>query len=220
MSGHVAGSLDGADDGVLRGDHADTLELDVTGDNTLLDVERGHVDVDIVRKILHQGADLDEPGDEDEFSSLLDSHRVAADSDRNLDGDRLVLRDGEEIDMEAVVLDRMELKLMDDSLIGLTVVELDVDDKGSGGVGDTLEVLVVDSEEDILHSLTIKVARDKTLLADRFDDGFVADLTDFAVDFEMFHCTLFKMCYSTPGGPGPHCTKNASAFLSGGKDRN
>ena len=64
---------------------------------------------------------------------------MAADHHGNLDSYRLVLSDGKEIDMEAVVLDRMELELMDDGGVSLTVIKLDVDDVGVRGVGDTLE---------------------------------------------------------------------------------
>ena len=138
---------------------------------------------------------------------------MAADHHGNLDRDRLVLRDGEEIDMEAVVLDGMELELMDDGGVGLAVIKLDVDNEGVGGVGDTLEVLVCDSEKDILNTLAIEVARDKTLLADGLDDGFVADLTDFAVKLKMLHCNIIKMCYSTPDGRGPIAPKALRALL-------
>ena len=117
--------------------------------------------------------------------------------------------------MEAVVLDRMELELMHDCHVGLAVVKLDVDDVGGGSVGDSHEIPFRDCEEDVLDSLSVKVARDETLPADRFDHGLVSDFADLAVKFKMLHCFYLKMCYSTPVGPGPHCTKNAWALLIG-----
>ena len=84
----------------------------------------------------------------------------------------------------------MELELMDDGGVSLTVIKLDVDDVGVRGVGDPLEILVCDSEKDVLNTLAIEVARNKTLLADGLDDGFVADLTDFAVKLKMLHCKI------------------------------
>jgi hypothetical protein len=92
--------------------------------------------------------------------------------------------------MEAVVLHRMELELMYDCHVGLAVVKLDVDDVGCGSVGDALEIPVRNCEENILHSLSVKVARDKALLADGFDHGLVSDLADLAVNFKMLHCCL------------------------------
>ena len=147
---------------------------------------------------------------------------MTGDHDGNLDGDGLLLRDDKEVDMEAVVLDRMELELMDDGCVSLSVVKLDVDDVGGGSVGDSLEVLVRDCEKDVLNALAIEVARNKTLLADGFDDGFVTDLTDLAVDLEMLHCscTLLKCVTQPRAGRGPIAPKAPTRFLSGRKDRN
>lgn len=137
---------------------------------------------------------------------------MTADDHRNTDGDRLVFGDCEEICVEAVVLDWMILELVTDGGVSLAVVQLDVDDVGCRSVGDALEVPFLDGEEDVLHSLSVEVARDEALPAERFDHGFVADFTDCAVEFKMLHCVLFKMCYSVPDCPEPHCTKSVLRF--------
>ena len=105
--------------------------------------------------------------------------------------------------MEAVVLYRMELELVDDCHVVLAIVKLDVDDERCRSVGDSLEVPVADCEEDILHSLSIEVAGNETLPADRFDYGLVSDLADFAVKFKMLHCCCLKCVtqFRTRGTP-------------------
>ena len=137
---------------------------------------------------------------------------MTADNHRNADGYRLVLGNCEEISVEAVILYRMILELVTDGGIGLAVVQLDVDDVGCRSVGDALEIPLLHCEKDILHSLSIEVARNEALPAECFDNGFVADFTDCAVEFKMLHCCLIEMCYSVPDCPEPHCTKSASAF--------
>ena len=89
--------------------------------------------------------------------------------------------------MESLVSYRMPLYLMEDSIEFLPVIELKVNDVGIRCMSDVLKVLCVDGKEDILHSETIDVARDKTCPADSLDGCLVADLTDRAFQFNVFH---------------------------------
>ena len=130
----------------------------------------------------------------------------------NVDGDWLVFADGEEVDVEALVTDGVELKLVENCSVGLPVGEGEVDDEGCGGVKETLEILGRNGEKNILDAASVEVARDETFPAEGFDDGFVAFFADGSAESEMLHCFLFKMCYSVRAHPGPHCTKSPSAF--------
>ena len=117
--------------------------------------------------------------------------------DRNVDGDRALLVDSEEVHVEADVLDRVELELVENCSIFLAVVKVDVYDIGSRNVGESLELFCRYCEEDVLHAESVKVAWYETFFAESFDRGLVSDRADLAVQFEMFHCVcLFKMCYS------------------------
>ena len=89
--------------------------------------------------------------------------------------------------MQATVVHRVELELVEDGVELLAVVQYEVYDKGVGGIGESLELLLVHREEDVLHAEAIEVARDDALLAEGLDDRFVADLTDLAVQFKMLH---------------------------------
>ena len=55
-------------------------------------------------------------------------------------------------------------------------------------MGDSHKVSFSYCEENVLQTRSVEVARNETLLADRFDDGLVADFTDFAVKLKMLHC--------------------------------
>ena len=112
---------------------------------------------------------------------------MSGDLERNVDGDRLLCIYCEEVDVEAGVEYRMELKLVKDCAVGLAVVEDEVNDVCLRGIGYALEFFLIDCEEDVLHSETIKIARDESLLAESLDNGFVADLTDLAFQFKMLH---------------------------------
>ena len=116
---------------------------------------------------------------------------MSGDHERYIDGDRLLLIDCEEVYVEACVEYRMELKLVKDCAVGLAIVEDEVNDECLRGIGDTLEFFLIDCEEDVLHSETIKIAWNESLLAESLDDGFVANLTDLAFQFKMLHFVLF-----------------------------
>ena len=112
---------------------------------------------------------------------------MSSGDDRDVDGDRFLLIDCEEIYVKAGVEYRMELKLVEHCVVGLAIVEYEVDDVGLWSVGSDLELLCIHCEEDVLHSETIKIARDEALLTESLDDGFVANLTDLAFQFKMLH---------------------------------
>ena len=89
--------------------------------------------------------------------------------------------------MEAVVLYRVELELVKDGGVCLTVVKGDVDDVGIGGLEQSFEILLHHGEKDVLESKSIEIARNQSFLAESLDDGFVANLTGLAFQFKMLH---------------------------------
>ena len=138
---------------------------------------------------------------------------MSGDGYRNLDGDRLVLSNCEEVYVKAVVLYRVELELVKNCEVLLAVAELKVNDIRCRSVGKTFKIFLCDSEENVLDTCAVDVAWYKTLFAEFFDCRLVAGLTNLAVQCEMFHFfNLFKMCYSVlQPGQDPIAPK-ASAF--------
>jgi hypothetical protein len=112
---------------------------------------------------------------------------VTFELDRNVDGDGLLLVYCEEVDVKAIVLYRMELELMENHRVVLLAIEGEVDDEGIRSAEESLEILFLNCEENILDSVAIEIARDEALLAECLDDGFVANLTGLAVKCEMLH---------------------------------
>ena len=84
----------------------------------------------------------------------------------------------------------MPLKLVKNSCVVLAV-KVEVYDERLRSVGEEAEFLRVDCEEDILNTVAIEVARNESFSAESLDDGFVADLTGLAFQFEMLHCSVF-----------------------------
>ena len=89
--------------------------------------------------------------------------------------------------MEAVVLYRVELELMEDAAVLLAIVKNEVDNVGCRSADKTLEILVGDCEKYVLHSETIEIAWYETFFADSLDDGLVSDFADSAAQFKMLH---------------------------------
>ena len=89
--------------------------------------------------------------------------------------------------MEAVVLYRVELELMEDAAVLLAIVKNEVDNVGCRSADETLEILVGDCEKYVLHSETIEIAWYETFFADSLDDGLVSDFADSAAQFKMLH---------------------------------
>ena len=117
--------------------------------------------------------------------------------DRNLDGHWLVLRYEEEVCMKSFIRYRMILYLVEYCVTASSVTELEVYDVRVWSMGDSLEVLSFYSEEDVLHSESIDVARNLSCSTYCLDSSLVASLTDLAVEFNVFHCCKrIKMCYS------------------------
>ena len=169
--------------------------MEIGGDDALAETQFGNVHGEFIRQIGHEGAHLQGTDTLDELTTLLHTHGVTADGKRNVDGDGLLFVDGEEIHVQAVVLDGVELQFVYDGGVGLAV-EDEVHDVGSRRVQETLKIAIVNGEEDIVQTLAIEVAGNETLAAEGLDDGLVSDLADLAFQFKMLHAFCFKMCYS------------------------
>ena len=75
------------------------------------------VDVDVLRDVGRQTLDFDLAADEvDDAALLLDALRLALEDDRHRDREQLVHRDGVEVGVEQLVVDRIELVLLDQHL--------------------------------------------------------------------------------------------------------
>ena len=133
---------------------------------------------------------------------------MSGNRDRNVDCDWLLLIDCKEIHVQASVSYRVELELVKNSGVLLSV-EVEVNYIGARSVGDGLEFLCIYCEENVLESETVEIARNESLCAEGLDGSLVANLTKLAFEFNVLHLRLFfKMCYSVRS-PGPHCTKTA-----------
>lgn len=113
---------------------------------------------------------------------------MTGDAYRNCDGHWLVLSNCEEVYVESLVGYRMPLSLVKDACILLAIVEYEVDDVRVRGVGYGLEILCVNGEENVLDSVSIKVARYETFSADCLYGCLVANLTELAFEFNVLHC--------------------------------
>ena len=75
-------------------------------------------------------------------------------------------------------------------------------------MGYTFELFLRNCEEYVLKTLSIEVARDETLPAESLDDSLVADLTDLAVQCEMFHLKInLKRVTQSAAGADPIAPK-------------
>ena len=81
----------------------------------------------------------------------------------------------------------MELQLVENHGVVVLAVEGEVDDVGIRSGKKTFEILFVNGEENVLDTVSIKIARDEALLAESLDDGFVSNLTGLPVKCEMLH---------------------------------
>lgn len=189
MSLDLAGGLYAAEDGGLGSEDGEVVVFEIACGNLLADSELGDIDIELIRKVLHQTADAHLAHELEELAAGENSACGTLDCDRNVNRDRLVLGYGEEVYVEAVVIYRMELELVGNGCELLAVIESDVYDIRLRNIGDALEIFSVYSEEDVaLDARAVKVARNEALLAERLDDGLVASLADGSLQFEVFHC--------------------------------
>ena len=95
------------------------------------------VDVDVLRDVGRQTLDFDLAAHEvDDAALLLDALRLALDEDGDGDGQQLVHRDGVEVGVEQLVVDRVELVLLHEHLAALADVRaFEPDQRVDAGVG-------------------------------------------------------------------------------------
>ena len=184
---HGTGGLDRADDGVLVSENLEAFDLHITGNHTLVKLQRSDIKFQLIGEVLHEAADLEAAGALGELTTCLDTLGVTGELKGNIDGDGLLLINGEEVNVEAVVLYRVPLVFVCNSHVGFAT-ELKVNDVSCRSMGDTLKFLFVNGEENVFHSKAIEVARNQALTAESLDDGFVAFLADFAFKRKMLHC--------------------------------
>lgn len=159
--------------------------------NLLANLEGSHVHVNHVRKVLEKSLDIELAYRDDELTTELDTLGVAAYPYRDCDSHRLVLYDSEEIDVERFVSYRMPLGLTENSRILLAIVENEVDDVSVRSVGYGLEILCLYGEEYVLDSVSVKIARDEALCAERLGCCLAASCTKLTLEFNVLHFAKF-----------------------------
>ena len=119
--------------------------------------------------------------------------------------------------MQAVVFHRVPLIFVGDSGVGLAT-QVQIHDVGSGRVGETLQLFLIDREKDVVHAGTVQVAGNQALTTEGLEDGLVALLADFAIQRKMLHCFCkIKMCYSVLFFKHPIAPKNLCGFFKRAK---
>lgn len=107
---------------------------------------------------------------------------------RHLDCYWLVLSYKEEVCVKSLVSYRMILYFVKYCMTVSSVAELEVYDIRVRCVSDSLEILSFDSEENVLHSESIDVARNLSCTADSLYCCLVASFANLAIEFNVFHC--------------------------------
>ena len=102
--------------------------MEVTGNNLLANLKRSTVNLKRVRKLVEHSADLALAGRNEELTTGFHTFRMTGYDNRNVDDHRFGVVHCEEIHVEALVLYRMPLKLVENGVDFLTVAELKVDD--------------------------------------------------------------------------------------------
>ena len=142
---------------VTRGDHGDTLDVQVANLDRVEDVQFADVDGDDLGKIFGETADFDLTDRLFQLTTTHDARGAAFDSERQGDGDRFVILHKEEVGMQHVIGHRMILNILEDGVVRLAI-DGDVDKEGLRSKEDLLEVLGLSSEMDLLVA-AIKDAR-------------------------------------------------------------
>ena len=106
----------------------------------------------------------------------------------NLDSHWLVLSYEEEVYVERLVSYRVILYLVKHCINVSSIRELKVDDVRVWSVSDSLEILCVDSEEDVLHTESIDVTWNESLSANCLHRCLVASYAYLAIEFNVLHC--------------------------------
>ena len=107
---------------------------------------------------------------------------------RNLDSYRLVLSYEEEVCVESLVSYRVILYLVEYCITASSVAELEVYDVRVWSVSDSLKILCVDSEENVLHTETIDVAWNESCSTYSLYCCLVASFANLAIEFNVLHC--------------------------------
>ena len=101
--------------GSVTGFHFAPSVWHVAHADALVQHQLGDVDGDVLRNVARQRLDLDLAVHEvDDAALLLDALGFALQHDRHGDGERLVHRDLVEVDVEQLVVDRIELVFLDE----------------------------------------------------------------------------------------------------------
>lgn len=161
--------------------------MEVAGYNLLADVESGAVHFEYVWKVLHHSGYLELACRNEKLTTGFHTFCVSLNAYRNIDAYRLGLIYCEEVHVETLVGYRVPLKFVKHCIEFLTIVKFEIYDVRVWSVGKSFESLCLNSEEDILHSESVDVARNESLSADSLDSLLVSHSTQSAFQFDVFH---------------------------------
>ena len=106
----------------------------------------------------------------------------------NLDSHWLVLRYEEEVCVKSLVRYWVILYLVKYCMTVSSIAELKIDDVRVRSVSDSLEILCVDSEKDVLHTESIDVAWNESCTTYSLYCCLVASFANLAIEFNVLHC--------------------------------
>lgn len=103
---------------LLRSSELKTLEAQLTNLDALAQAKAGNVDVEVLRNVLVRSCNVDLTDGEVHAATITDTLCQTVELNRNANGDRLLVVDLEEVDMQQSVCYRVELQLLEDGKDG------------------------------------------------------------------------------------------------------
>jgi hypothetical protein len=100
-----------------------------------------------------------------------------------------------------------------------SVVKLEVYDVRVRSVSDSLKILCVNSEENVLHTVTVDVARNLSCSTNCLYGCLVARLANLAIEFNVLHCFFVLKCVTQFLVSRNPIAPKSSLLFRGGKGR-
>jgi len=169
-------------DNVLAGSELETLEGELSDLDALAELQTCHVDVEVLRDLLIRSSDVNLTDREVHATTIANTLCQTVELNGDADSDRLLIVDLVEVDVQRSVGDGVELDLLQDSGMILTV-DIDLNNVDVRSVDHFAELVERSSESErcrltlSVFLLTIEVARDETFLTEGFRSFLTKDFT-------------------------------------------
>jgi hypothetical protein len=160
-------------DNVLACSELETLEGELADLDALAQAQTGDIDVEVLRDLLIRSCDVDLADREVHAATVANTLCQTVELDGDADGDRLLIVDLVEVDVQRSVGDGVELDLLENSRVILTV-DSDLDNVDVRSVNHFAQLAEGRCESKSrglaigVFGLTIEVARDETFLTEGF----------------------------------------------------